>query len=82
MKKKLTAMLLIMSMVCTFLPVSAMAAENGTAEVSTTDEFFAAVEDSSVTTIKLKHDLDFSEGELSSQVQHLRMIQLKWCPVT
>ena len=61
MKKKLTAMLLIMSMVCTFLPVSAMAAENGTAEVSTTDEFFAAVEDSSVTTIKLKHDLDFSE---------------------
>ena len=21
-------------------------------------------------------------GELSSQVQHLRMIQLKWCPVT
>ncbi len=61
MKKKLTAMLLIMSMVCTFLPVSAMAAENGTAEVSTTDEFFAAVEDSSVTTITLKNDLDFSE---------------------
>ena len=24
----------------------------------------------------------FIYGELSSQVQHLRMIQLKWCPVT
>lgn len=24
----------------------------------------------------------FLLGELSSQVQHLRMIQLKWCPVT
>lgn len=24
----------------------------------------------------------FLAGELSSQVQHLRMIQLKWCPVT
>ena len=24
----------------------------------------------------------FMDGELSSQVQHLRMIQLKWCPVT
>lgn len=45
MKKKLTAMLLIMSMVCTFLPVSAMAEEAAGNEAAIGDVQYATLEE-------------------------------------
>ena len=57
MKKKLTAMLLIMSMVCTFLPVSAMAAEAtpeaaiGDVQYNTLQEAIDAAKDGETVTL-------------------------------
>ena len=64
MKKKLTAMLLIMSMVCTFLPVSAMAAEAtpeaaiGDVQYNTLREAIDAAKDGETVTLLKDTSLD------------------------
>ena len=64
MKKKLTAMLLIMSMVCTFLPVSAMAAEAtpeaaiGDVQYNTLQEAIDAAKDGETVTLLKDTSLD------------------------
>ncbi len=81
MKKKLTAMLLIMSMVCTFLPVSAMAAEaapagneaavvsadGNTTEYATLQEAIDAAQDGE--TVKLLKDVT-TTGNYSSDTRY------------
>ena len=67
MKKKLTAMLLIMSMVCTFLPVSAMAAETapeaaiGDVQYATLEEALEKAADGA--TITLLSDANISDSK-------------------
>ena len=96
MKKKLTAMLLIMSMVCTFLPVSAMAAEAedcpggeacshvaaiGTTHYDSLQEAFKAVTAEEQTTITLLNSTTLEES-ITTDAKDNIVLDLNGCTIT
>ena len=80
-KRKLISIMLTVSMMLTLFPFAAFAEEENAVTVTKSDATTAGYADLA-SAVSAADDGSIITGELSSQVQHLRMIQLKWCPVT